>query len=356
MINVFTYPDLVFQVMYVGKIKITFILILIFLGIINPSPVLGIVKRNDKSIPLEPIPTNTSTLINNLEELRKLNDPVVNSYINAIEEALNRGDYDEANRLLADLQNYLQLKYGGSGTGNPELDKAISYIMSIKSVENNTVYLDLVEYLENLSKYTNSTDTEKLLEKIKSGELNNTDIDELSKILGSITNTSRLFNFSFPKSNPLQNKPPQFQPLPSAPVGSAPNIGVIPEWIGYIVLLSIILGIIYIYRQKIASLFRPLTIKTKKTLLLLTTRIKRINDPVASLLYEYIVVASSYGFKKHRWETLREFLSKIKLSDLKSIGNEIIKLYEDKFYGGKNVDISIIAELRSKIKSIGGSR
>ncbi len=318
---------------------------LLLLPSVIPKPVYGIVKRNDEYVPSSGARVNNTALINYLETLRGLNDTTVNSYVDRIEAALSRGDIDEANRLLSELQDYLNKNYS-NGTGREDLDKALAFVSSVEEVGSNETTIDLLKYTVTASKLLNDPSLKDLALKLGSGKLSGEDVEYLEKILGTAINLkpSRSTSLSelaggsklLPNINKPEFNPPQFAPIPSAPTVSSPSVSTAYiELIMYLILLGAIGYFLYRYRMYFTGYFNPLKRGLTRNLYRAALRLKRIKDPVAQLYYNWLVTAKSYGYRRAPWETPREFLGRIGDEALRRIGSFITRLYEEKFYGGR---------------------
>ncbi len=326
-----------------------FILLIMFTALIFsaylPRPAYGIVKRNDEYVPSSGTRVNNTALINYLETLRELNDSTVNSYIDRIEAALNRGDIDEANRLLSELQGYLNKNYS-NGTGREDLDKALAFVSSVEEVGSNETTIDLLKYTVTASKLLNDPNLRDIASKLGSGRLSGEDVEYLEKILGTAINLKPGSSASFseiiggnkllPRINKPELNPPQFAPVPSAPKVSSPSVSATYiELILYFILLGIIGYVLYRYRMYFTGYFKPFKQGLARNLYRAALKLKRIRDPVAQLYYNWLVIAKSYGYRRAPWETPREFLGKIRDEALRRIGGFVTRIYEEKFYGGR---------------------
>lgn len=336
------------------------LLILLLVLAIYPAGVIGINRRNDRYIPSQPTPSNTTLLRQYLEDLRRLNDTNIDRYVEEIENAMDEGDYERVNTLLGLLKNYLAENYINNQTGinDPELLRAISYIMGTERVENNTVYIDPLKYLKTLANLTNNETINKLVEKLSENKgLEENEIEELTKMLSNITTGG----FRGIKPGPIEigggvssNPIPE---LPSAPPMVSPGVVSVPDWIPYLIPLIFLIAILYYYRSSLGSVLKPFSRSIRRTLVgvkvgFARIYIRRINDPVAYLIYEFISFMEGRGYRRYSWETLREYVSRIGIGELRDLGFKAIRLYEDRFFGGKHIDLEAVRRLRDNLRSV----
>ena len=351
------------------KCKALFVLgvFLIILILLSPRAY-SIPERNTEYIPGSIGVSDLSTFIKSLEQLKNLNDPVVNMYIQEIKSSISSGDYDKANKLLAELQTYLKDKYGDNLSGlDPELAKDIAFIESIKEVNERGAVVDISKYLNNLAcliKDPNElkqlldvvnklqrglplSSTEKALlgkmletfniKEAKPGEIPLNELNNLFNNKTSIENIAipkisvpSTLNMSIPSSNPS---------VPGLISLGSPNGPLLPDiptqYLAAILIPMIIASIIYLTRDRFSTIYLSIRKRLAKTIATTISRIKHIDDPVARLYRIWLSLANAFGYPRYSWETPREHLQKIHDDILRKRGLTIVKLYEMKFYGMK---------------------
>lgn len=346
----------------ITRLYVGFIAVLIIFGLVGlqTSVAYSITKRNDDYVPSQFVPVNNTVLVDYLEELRKLNDTVVNNYIDQIEDVLSSGDYEEATRLISELQDYLDTLYG-NGTGDKDLDTAISFIKSINSVGENETYIDLAEFVSLASNLTGDLKLLDIARKLSSGEgLSSEDINYLSKVLKNTSINRSMGNLNLPfkelrellhRSSGGGNPPPIIGSAPS--MASPPPTAVIAvEYLQYLFPL-VVLGILLWYHRDRLSQYAS-TIKRRISAEISHIQVirRRRMDPVARLYYEWLVVARAWGYKREKWMTPREFLRIVKDQVLAGVGWEVTRIYEEKYYGDKTPSGSRISEIEEKLRGV----
>ncbi len=344
------------------RLYVGFVVVLIIFGLISlqASITYSITKRNDDYVPSQIVPVNNTVLIEYLEELRRLNDTVVNNYVDQIEDALNNGDYEEASRLLGELRDYLDEKYG-NGTGDKELDTAISFIKSIDSVGENETYIDLTEFVSLASNLTGDPHLLDIARKLSSGEeLSSEDLNYLSEVLKntninrSISNLNLPFNELrelFPRSGGGENPPSIIGGAPS--MASPPPTAVIAaEYLQYLFPLVVLGIVLWYYRDKLSRYADTIRRRISVEIARIPVIRRRIMDPVARLYYEWLLIARAWGYKRERWMTPREFLRIVKDQVLAGVGWEVTRIYEEKYYGDRTPSSRQISEIEERLRGI----
>jgi len=328
--------------------------------------VYAIPERNTEYIPGSVGVSDLSTFVKSLEQLKNLNDPVVNMYIQEIESSINNGDYANADKLLAELQSYLKEKYGNLSELDPGLAKDIAFIESVKEVNERGAVVDVSKYLNNLASIIKDpnelkqlldiakklqsglplSDSEKallgkMLESfnIKEAEPGKIPLNELSSLLNT-TNPENIaipkisvpsaMNISLPSSNPS---------MPGLVSLGSPGPLLLPaipaEYLALILIPVIIASIIYFTKKQYPSLYLSIKKKLARTIAATMSRIKHVDDPVARLYRLWLSLSRALGYPRYSWETPREHLGKIRDEILRKRGAVVVKLYEMKFYGFK---------------------
>ncbi len=326
----------------------------------------AIPERNTEYIPGSIGVSDLSTFVKSLEQLKNLNDPVVNMYIQEIETSINNRDYANADKLLAELQSYLKDKYGNLSGLDPELAKDIAYIESIKELNERGAVVDVTQYLNNLASIIKDpnelkqlldiakklqsglplSESEKallgkMLESfnIKEAEPGNIPLNELSNLLNT-TNPENIaipkisvpsaMNISLPSSNPS---------MPGLVSLGSPGPILLPaipaEYLALILIPLVLLSIIYLTKKHYPSLYLSIKKKLARTIATTISRIKHVDDPVARLYRLWLSLSHALGYPRYSWETPREHLWKIKDDILRKRGAMVVRLYEMKFYGFK---------------------
>ncbi len=334
--------------------------------VIPASPiVVGIEKRNDEYVPQGGVTVNTSTLLNYLETLRKLNDSNVDNYVYRIEYALNHNNTEEANKLLNELQSYLDSQYH-NGTGRPEIDKAIAFVSSVERVQGNEALVDLLQYAEMASRLLNDPKMREVALRLGSGKLSEGDMKYLEKIMGAPLSLkpSRSAGFpspgAFPGMAPGTGKLPEVKPPSLAPLPSVPAVPASPSassaylsLILYVILLGVIGYLIYKYRGLMGKYLRPVREGVIRRVFVAASMLRGAKDPAAALYRRWLAVARSRGYRRYLWETPREFLLKIRDADLRTPGELATRIYEERFYGGRTLPAELLERAR---RLLGGGR
>ncbi len=343
----------------------------------------SIPERNTEYIPGTIGVSDLSTFIKSLEELKNLNDPVANMYIEEIKSSISSGDYDKANKLLAELQTYLKEKYGNNLSGlDPELAKDIAFVESIKEVNERGTIVDISKYLNDLAGLIKNPDELKQLldianklenglplsdaEKALLGKMledfnikeavpSNVSLNELSNLFNN-TGVNNLtvpkisvpssLNMSLPSSNPS---------IPSLVSLGSPGSLVLPsiptEYLVAVLIPVIIASMIYLARDRFSTIDLIIRKKLAKAIATTMSRIKHIDDPVARLYGIWLSLAKTFGYPRYSWETPREHLQKVRDNILRKRGSIIVKLYEMKFYGMKEPRSDEIEKAKKELEA-----
>ena len=326
------------------RLTILLLLTLVIIRLTTWSDVAySIVKRNSPDYPVEELNMTVNDLRHILEELRKLNDTQVDYYIDEIEKALEEGDYDKASQYLELLKQYLKEKYSGntSGEANNELSKYIALIESIEEVNNETVTLDIEKLLKAYKNIPESSSSESKIS-----------LEDLYNMLNNIVHKGGQGGSSGSQNNILSPSPSSNYnswSLPTIPsLTISPNI---PLELVMLTSLLLVLGIVlYVFRNHVREYLKPV----KKGIYTLTYQLSSIilpvKDPVVKLYNKWYLLAKLHGYKKYKWETPREFLAKISDEKLRGIGGKVTRLYEDRVYGGLEIEPGIIAKVSEEIR------
>ncbi|WFO76246.1 hypothetical protein J4526_05305 [Desulfurococcaceae archaeon MEX13E-LK6-19] len=362
--------------MNVMRLTVILIMITVMVAVFNTLHVVSITQRQDPDMPVENlVRIDNTTLINYLESLRKLNDTTVNNYVDEIEAALQRGDYETANKLLNELQAYLDEKYGGATISDEELAKALAAISATEGIGSTGAYINVSKLLEVYGDSIGDQDLLELAEKLSNlQELSpeeQMELDQaLNEVLGSnfeTTNIGDLFQLLNETGGAASLvEPPQLPSskgglLPSGGGVAAPSITAPNTTVVFLIIIGIVTAMLMIFHKQLSELFatrvKPLLgakmadvlAKTSAKLTSLLARGEK--DPVVKIYKVYYMAARAKGFKKYRHETPREFLSKITDETMRKIGEPVTKIYEERVYGGRyprRDEIERVAEILRK--------
>jgi len=350
-------------------IKTVLLILLIVVTITNTSPATSIIKRNDEYIPSEIARIDTNYIIEKLHELKKLNDTIVNNYVEQITQMLKKGEYDKAYKLLSKLNQYIEEKYDGN-ISDKDLAQTISILQSISSISDKGIYINLTKYLETLSSLLNDPELLKYAEELRSGEIPDTkyikDLMSYIKEFEETTQTTKTKTLETSEEENITTKNINiFNPLPppvsgnkfgnvfSFPRITAPSL-VINENILLLLIVTIaILTIVYHYRNKLAILLTPIRRRILYGINQVKTTIKYgKQDPVIELYLKWYNLAKAMGYKREPFETLREFLVKITDKPLANKGRIITELYERKIYGKTPINEELIERVKKEIREL----
>ncbi len=350
-------------------IKTILLVLLMVIIITSTSPATSIIKRNDEYIPSEIARIDTNYVIEKLNELKKLNDTVVNSYVEQITQMLKNGEYDKAYELLSKLNQYVEEKYDGN-VADEDLAQTISILQSVSSISDKGIYINLTKYLETLSSLLNDPELLKYAEELRSGEIPDTkyikdlmsyikEFEETTQTTKTkILETSGEENITTENINIFNPSPPpvpgnKFGNVFSLPQIAAPSL-VINENVLLLLITAIaILTIMYYYKDKLTILSTPIRRRILYGINQVRTAIKYgKQDPVIELYMKWYNLAKAMGYKREPFETLREFLVKITDKPLTNKGKIITELYERKIYGKTPINKELIEKVKEEIKEL----
>ena len=299
----------------------------------NSYVVHAIVKRNSPDYPVDKLNMSLTDLKQLLNELKKLNDTMVNKYVEEIENALEQGDYEKAEYYMRLLSNYLRKNYGGKGSS--EIDKYVALLDSIKEISNESVVIDINDLIKKYKEiFKASGETQFSFEDIYNALSPHGASREFPETIGEAKGTS------------VNNV---FNP-PSPPAPTIPNIVFSLDWAILVGLTLAVMTIFYIYRRSVAGYLKPLKKYFETIKYSAITMLKPVKDPIINLYNKWYLNAKLYGYKRFKWETLREFLAKIHEDKLRGIGEKITRLYEDRIYGGAEIDEEIVETIRRELE------
>lgn len=336
-----------------------FVFFFILLILINSNITHSIYKRNEYDYPRSII-YPYKDLLRDLQRLRELKDPEIDRYLSEIENAINQGDYDRLLELLRQLRNYLYKK--GYDTG--EYDYVSILMKLLEATKNAGVYgleIDfekLDPYLRNLIENSDlrniliSIDLDKLLSLINEyGSI----LHNLRSDLSSKSNWDLVEKMSsaFSKSTGSMNTPIGigFPQIPFNTILFTPSNIIILS----IIVVSIISTIFLLkfrntsFVKKISDAYYELFNSIKNVI---STFRSPILDPVVNLYNKWYSLVKHRGYRRNSYETLREFLSTIKDDELSNIGVKVTGLYEDRVYGGKEIEREIVERISNMIDKV----
>jgi len=303
----------------------------ILLLLINNCTVNSGIPRNDPDYTIEYFEIDYDELGRVLEKLRELNDTYVNSLITGINESIKHGNYSGVYEYLYMLKSYLEEKYGSSD--NEIIQQVLSLLRSIDSVYDRGVLIDAGELLRSL-KETTSVDTN------RSVNIN------LSDILRNLN----IRNIKYPGTGE------PFVKYPSLDIGSTGSLKgftfiynipidlIIISAVVLITLLFIFIKWDYIISGS-ARVKTILATRLRSAVFTVSSVVKKPIDPVINLYIKWYLKAKIKGYSRFKWETLREFIERIKEVDLRETGMVVTSLYEERVYGLKEIE-------RSKLEDI----
>ena len=358
------------------SIYLVVIYAMLFIVITIPYPTRSTLpKRQDPNMDVgESINIDLEKFVGNLEALKALNDSIVDAYVTAIEKAIDASDYETANELLKQLQNYLEQKYGDKlFTENPDLAKNLSLVMSTKNITDSGASVDLIDFIEKYAELLNSTSLMDLVEKIKynPGDLSYNDLEKIYKLISELQGESQgsielpELPENFTQGIGQIELPPisELPPLPEAPMPEASllppsTIQPISSWsFLQFLAISILIFVIFLamrYRRQVYDVvsrgFKRIMLKSRDYLdLIIGTR---IDDPIINLYRRLLFYLRLLGYRRRHYETLREFVSKIRDRELKLVVYKATEAYEDRVYGNKTIEDRKLREIRSLINKI----
>ncbi len=366
----------------------------IVLALLFSQPVNAIPQRQDPNMVGEEIYLKPEDLEKLLETLqKKLDDEIIKNYEEAIKTAIDSKDYETAMELLRQLRNYLMKNYYNTTTikQDDDLLRSISIINSISNVTEEGISVNILDLLENYGKILGDKDLLEILSKIKNnpGLLTTEDYNKLAKTLSEITGSSRTDsiskilsqqdtssmlkkllttkrslgsisnlvvkpNISFPAPAGSINIPPLINPSVQA---SLPTMTINPVYIIVPVIVLVILYIIYKFKPTyIEATVSNIRKVIARTYVELSNRLKTLNDPVIILYSKIVKYLSMLGFKRYPQETPREYLSKINVPTYRNVLDKITRLYEERVYGGKEVDKALVDRVAEEAREHIGVR
>ncbi|WP_245521875.1 DUF4129 domain-containing protein [Staphylothermus hellenicus] len=347
-----------------------FLTVFVFMTLISMITY-GEVQRNDKYVPTDTYPMDENKLLQQLSLLKQLNDSIVNSYVSEINQSIQNGDYEKAYMLLNELNNYLKTKYNSDLNSNMDLAKTISLIDSIQNLTENGVEVNLTSYLYELGKLLNNESLIQDAYKLRHGEVVNNDliselINYMKQYKGGVRETSGSETIN--PRNPLEGG---VQENPLVNIFNFPNIGVsnasvfnpptIPLFnfskyfniILYIIMGSLVLAVLYYVRQPIRQYLDILFTKIDEKKMIIKARIGKTTLSRAIMLYyKWYSIAKRHGYRRKPSETPRELLSKIRIEDLRTIGEHVTRIYEENVYGKYEVDEALISKVERELRSL----
>ena len=306
-------------------------LITILALLINNCIVNTGIPRNDPNYTIEYFEIDYDELLRILSSLRELNDTYVNNLVTRINESIKYGNYSGVYDNLYRLKTYLENNYGSSD--NEFIQQLLSLLRSIDSVNDKGVVLDAGELLKML-KETNSVDTNRTV---------NIDLHDLIKKLS-------IRNISYPGTGGSLVKYPGLDGGLTNSLKGFTFIYTLP--VDLIILSTTTLAIlllIFIKRDYIirgtTRLKSRLATRLKSAAFSISSIVKKPIDSVIDLYNKWYLKAKIKGYNRFRWETIREFVERIKEDDLRESGRLVTSLYEERVYGLKEIDQSRLEDV-----------
>ncbi|MCD6301106.1 MAG: hypothetical protein J7L82_03445 [Staphylothermus sp.] len=348
------------------KVLIAFLIIVI---IMYTSPAMSALKRNDEYIPSELARIDNNYLIEKLNELKKLNDTVINNYVEQITNMLENVEYDKAYELLKILNQYIQENYG-EDVANTGLAQTISLLQSLTSISDQGIYVNLTKYLETLSKILNDPELLKYIEELRSGEIPDTKyLQDLMTYINELevttqTTKTKVLETSEVEDTMIENISifnPSLPPLPqdkfgnvfSLPQITMPSLIIDVNTLISIVLVVTIFTMVYYYRNRLATLFTPLRKRILYGINQVRTTLKYgKQDLVIELYIKWYNLVKAMGYERKSYETLREFLVRITDKSLVDKGRIVTELYEKRIYGETMIDEELIDRVKNELKEL----
>lgn len=309
--------------------------------LLNGTIVESIVVRNDEYYPSSSSLIKYDELYNMIEKLRKLNDTILNNYIEEFKEAVNERNYSRIEEVLEKIKAYINNRYIGTSNMPQDIVETYSLISSIEDVGSGGVEINLDRYFKYINRYFGE---------IKGYERGHSIIELLFSETSSNGTTNRIGNRLTRGS---RDSTSIFKP--SSMLRILFSIPIEPIYL--IPILALLIGMLmYSYRSRFSSLLRGLDLLSYKVKSMIYRSIYFLNpsnwktDPVIRLYnYWYLLVKMS-GFRRVKSETLREFLSRLEIDYLKKYGENVTKLYEDRVYGDIVVERGKIEAMEEELK------
>jgi len=327
--------------------------LIVFTVVLSTINIYSDTPRNDENYPTEYVYLTHEDFQKLLNDLKNLNDTVMNKYVDKLMNATNRGNYTEANELLEELKKYIQNQYANE----TDLDKLkeLLTINSVRSIDEKGVIIDLEkliniyrEYLKNLNGGDYSQNDQQILEElynyINKFNINKTINPDLNKLFENInistTQNIGLHSLFQPPEFISQNPPNLFIPT------------IYMDMLLPLFLVSIIAVIVYWNRKHLSHIVKLLGREAGKIAYRIGFAGYRAFDPVASLCLRWIEAMKKKGYVRNKYETLREFSTMIREDELRELGLKVVSLYEERFYGEKTVDQGLLESLKKEVENM----
>ncbi len=355
---------------------------LITVMVLLANIVYAIPQRQDPEMPTtDNVVIDEGELLEVLRELdNELNDPVIDSYVSAIEGALESGDYDAANVSLNQLREYINEEYVASDERfDKNITRALAIVSSTENITSQGVEINVYELLEEYAELVNDEELESIIREFRENpsELDSGEysllLKTINKLIGNETYNTALRElieepeanllseitgfkpkFSLPK--PVFDKPPvvlqaniPVVPIPSSPLLVILELPVDLNILSIALLSIIVLYLLLRYKPQILGYIGPEARRViARTIVGITDIIERIEDPVIALYGKTLRYLSLVGYRKRCSETPREFLGKLREEEYGSVLEKLTIAYEERVYGYKDIDeerIKHLAEL-----------
>jgi len=327
------------------KAAITLLLVCVLATLVVAS---AIPERNSPNYPVNKLVIPAEELKSILEKLRGLNDTLANTYANLAESALESGNYAEALYYLQLLGKRLRELYSSSNSSSAGLDpetllSIASLLSSVSSASERGVEVDLNTLTRILQELTRTPGSELSLDEVLSA------VTRLSEnFTGVFQNPNTVLGGGIPSvsggraSNPLLALP-QLPPASiSIPTGFLTTIAIAAA---SLILVSTAL---YILRERIAVLVKRAGVLKH----VLATPFTRVSDPVIAVYNKWFLKTRLKGYARCAWETLREYLARVREEELKRAGVVVTELYEKRVYGKAGVSSKELEEAERLVSSV----
>jgi len=308
----------------------------------------AIPERNSPDYPVDKLLIPTGELKSILEKLKSLNDPLASTYASLAENALESGNYTEALYYLQLLGERLRELYSSGSSSSAGLDSETllsiaSLLSSVTSASERGVEVDLNTLTRTLQELAGTPDRELSLDEVLSavtrlsgnftGVLQNPSIK-----LGGIPGIS-----GERVSNPLLALP-QLPPL---------SISTLTSFLTTVAVVAtpliLVSAALYMLRGRISGLVKRAGVLKHA----LTTAFTRAGDPVIAVYNKWYWKTRLKGYTRYAWETLREFLARVREEGLKRAGVVVTELYEKRVYGRAGVSAEELEKAERLVSSVG---
>jgi len=307
----------------------------------------AIPERNSPEYPVGKLVIPIEELKSILEKIKNLNDTLAYAYASLAERALESGNYIDALYYLQALGQRLRELYSpgsssGAGLDSETLLSIASLLSSVTSVSERGVEVDLNTLNWFLRVLARSSGSELSIDEVLST------ITRLSgNFTGVLQNPSIKLGSSIPgvsggqASNPLL-APPQLPPISiSVPASLSTAIAALA------VPVILVSATLYMLRGRVSGLVKRAGVLKH----VVAATFTRVSDPVIAVYNKWYLKTRLKGYARCSWETLREYLARVREEELKRVGVVVTELYEKRVYG----KTAISAEELERAKRLLGS-